>query len=170
MDSSGRQHAIKAEELAQDERISVLKLDEIYQERANAIVLGAACLEAFINHHGYDTFSKSWESVEKLSLVDKWQKYLALSGKGVTFNSGKQPYQSLSKINKSRNFIMHSKGKPKKVTQNNHKTITHTEHDMPRVFVHELPKRIEDLIRELCEATDLSIPVWLTPIPNLGWM
>ena len=164
-----RQHAIKAEELAQDERPSVMKLDEVYQERANAIVLGAACLEAFINHHGYDTFPKFWER-KKLSLVNKWQKYFALAGKGDTFNSSKETYHSLSQLMKSRNLIMHSKGFPTKVTQNETETITQTEIDMPRKFVHELPSRIEDLIRELCEATELSIPVWLTPMPNLGWM
>ncbi len=165
-----RQHAIKAEELAQEEGSSIMKLDEVYQERANAIVLGAACLEAFINHLGYDTFAKYWDSVEKLSLTDKWKIYLALAGKGDKFNSGKEPYQSLSKLRKSRDLIMHSKSLFQKVTQNKNKTFTHTEIDMPRKFVHELPSRIEDLIRELCEATELSIPVWLTPMPNLGWM
>ncbi|MCE5265057.1 MAG: hypothetical protein LLG97_16185 [Deltaproteobacteria bacterium] len=164
------QHAKKADELAQDERPLVMKLDEVYQERANAIILGAACLEAFINHLGYDHFPKYWEGIEKLSFMSKWQIYLALAGKGATFDSSREPYQSLFKLTKKRNLIMHSKGHFMKVTQNEAKTIPHTELDMPREFVHELPSRIKDLIRELCEATQLPVPVWLTPMPNLGWM
>lgn len=46
-----RQHAIKAETLAksvEDSPELIPKLDEIYQERASAMILGVACLEAFM--------------------------------------------------------------------------------------------------------------------------
>ena len=168
-----RQHAIKAEELAasmEGDQGLVEKLDEIYQERANAIILGAACLEAFINGLGFENFPDLWKNVEKLSVEAKWQLYLTLNGKGDLFNRGREPYQSLTQLIKSRNSMMHFKGRYKKVRQITNGAITHTEIDLPRDFVRDLPIRLERLIRELCEATTSPIPTWLTPKPNLGWM
>lgn len=168
-----RQHAIKAEELAasaEGDQGLVEKLDEIYQERANAIILGAACLEAFINGLGFENFPELWENVEKLSVEAKWQLYLTLNGKGDLFNRGREPYQSLTQLIKSRNSMMHFKGRYKKVRQITNGVITHTEIDLTRDFVRDLPIRLERLIRELCEATTSPIPTWLTPKPNLGWM
>ena len=168
-----RQHAIKAEELtasAECDQGLVEKLDEIYQERANAIILGAACLEAFINGLGFENFPDLWKNVENLSVEAKWQLYLTLNGKGDLFNRGQEPYQSLTQLIKSRNSMMHFKGRYKKVRQITNGVITHTEIDLPRDFVRDLPIRLERLIRELCEATASPIPTWLTPKPNLGWM
>jgi len=168
-----RQHAIKAEELAsssEGDRKLVGKLDEIYQERANAIILGVACLEAFINGLGFEHFPKLWENVESLPLSAKWQLYLTLKGKDDLFDPGREPYQSLTQLTKSRNSLVHFKRRYKKVRQITKDVITHTETDLPRVFVRDLPSRVERLIRELCEATASPIPTWLTPKPNLGWM
>jgi hypothetical protein len=169
---SCRQHAIEAEKLVSsgDKQGSVAKIDEIYQERANAIILGAACLEAFINDLGFEHFPKLWKNIESLSLTAKWQLYLVLKGKDDLFDPGREPYQSLAQLKKSRGKMMHFKGDYKKVRQMTNGVITHTEFDLPREFVRDLPNRLEQLIRELCEATALPIPPWLTPKPNLGWM
>lgn len=169
---SCRQHAIEAEKLVSsgDKQGSVAKLDEIYQERANAIILGAACLEAFINDLGFEHFPKLWKNVESLSLTAKWQLYLVLKGKNDLFDPGREPYQSLVQLKKSRDKMMHFKGDYKKVRQMTNGVITHTEHDLRREFVCDLPNRLEQLIQELCEATALPIPPWLTPKPNFGWM
>ncbi|NQE06117.1 hypothetical protein C5S32_09630 [ANME-1 cluster archaeon GoMg1] len=169
---SCRQHAIEAEKLVSsgDKQGSAAKLDDIYQERANAIILGAACLEAFINDLGFEHFPKLWKNVESLSLTAKWQLYLVLKGKDDLFGPSREPYQSLVQLKKSRDKMMHFKGDYKKVRKMTNGVITHTELDLPRGFVCALPNRLEQLIRELCEATALPIPPWLTPKPNLGWM
>jgi len=166
-----RQYTIKAEELAQsveDSRELIPKLDEIYQERASAIILGTACLEAFINGLGFEHFPELWRNVERLSLIAKWQLYLTLKDKGNSFDLGREPYQSLAKLTKSRNSLMHFKRRYKKVQQVNNRVTTDLESILPRKFVRDLPDRLKQLIRELCEATALPIPPWLKP--KTGWM
>lgn len=166
-----RQHAIKAEELissVKDDKELVSKLDEIYQERANAVILGEACLEAFINGLGFDHFPKLWDNIEEISIIAKWQLYLTLKGKGSLFDPGREPYQSLTQLTKSRNSFVHFKHKYKIVHRTTNKITTNIEFDLPREFVRDLPLRLERLIRELCDSTGLPIPPWLTP--KTGWL
>jgi len=161
-----RERAAKAEELTssvEDDRGVVVKLDQIYQERANAVILAAACLEAFINGLGFEHFPKLWGNVESLSLIAKWQLYLTLKGKGDLFNAGREPYQSLTQLMKSRNSFIHFKRQYTKVCRIGNKVTTHLESDLPREFIRGLPTRLERLIRELCENTGLPIPPWLAP-------
>jgi len=40
-------------------------LDEIYQERAIAIILSAACIEAFLNGLGYENYPNEWDKIER---------------------------------------------------------------------------------------------------------
>jgi hypothetical protein len=166
-----RQHAIKAEELTASVREDteiVDKLDEIYQERASSIILGAGCIEAFINGLGFENFPSLWESIEKFSLESKWQLYLELKGKGNVFDLSREPYQSLTQLKKSRDSLMHFKCRYKRMHRNKNKVITYIESDLAREFVRDLPNRIEQLIQELCQATALPIPPWLTP--KTGWL
>jgi len=166
-----RQHAAKAEELAtsvKDNKELVAKLDEIYQERASAIILGAACAEAFINGLGFEQFPDLWKNIEKISLNAKWQLYLELKGKGDVFDPSREPYQSLAQLARSRNSLVHFKRLYQKVHRISNREVTHLELVLPRNFVRYLPSRLEQLIRELCEVTNLQIPPWLTP--KTGWM
>jgi len=166
-----RQHATKAEELAtsvKDNKELVPKLDEIYQERASAIILGAACTEAFINGLGFEQFPDLWKNIERISLNAKWQLYLELKGKGNVFDPSREPYQSLAQLNRSRNSLVHFKRFYQKVHRIDNREVTHLELVLPRNFVRYLPSRLEQLIRELCEVTNLQIPPWLTP--KTGWM
>jgi len=166
-----RQHAAKAEELAtsvKDNKELVAKLDEIYQERASAIILGAACAEAFINGLGFEQFPDLWKNIEKISLNAKWQLYLELKGKGDVFDPSREPYQSLAQLARSRNSLVHFKRLYQKVHRISNREVTHLELVLPRNFVRYLPSRLEQLIRELCGVTNLQIPPWLTP--KTGWM
>lgn len=143
---AARQHALHAEELAVSAHSDwelVAKLDEVYQERASAIILGSACLEAFINSIGFEHFASFWNRVEQLPITAKWQLFLVLNGK--------------SDYHKAKWF-----GK---------RIATRAEyHDMPRQLVRDLPARLEQLIKELCQATGIPTPTWLTPQPQLGWL
>lgn len=166
------QHAAKAEELAtsvKDDQGLVAKLDEIYQERASAIILGAACAEAFINGLGFEQFPDLWKNVEKLPLKAKWQLYLTLKGKSNVVDPSREPYQSLAQLTKSRNSLVHFKRYYQKVRRTGNMAATHLESDLSRKFVRDLPNRLEQLIRELCEVTALPIPPWLSSLYRLGW-
>jgi hypothetical protein len=170
---AARQHALRAEELiasASDRELSA-KLDEIYQERATAIILGSACLEAFINSLGYEHFANLWHQVERLPISAKWQLFLVLKGKGNLFKPDKQSYRFLIQLKNSRNSLVHFKGDFHKVKPLGKGVATHAEcYDMPRQLVRDLPARLQQLIKELCQATDMPTPTWLTPHPELGWL
>jgi hypothetical protein len=171
---AARQHALHAEELAasaHSDRELAVKLDEIYQERAIAIILGSACLEAFINNVGFEHFANFWNRVEQLPITAKWQLFLELKGKGDTFTPDQQPYQFLIQLVNSRNSLVHFKSDYHKVKPFGKRVATRTEyHDMPRQLVRDLPARLEQLIKELCQATGIPTPTWLTPQPQLGWL
>ncbi len=167
-------HAKKAEELV----ISITNdtefahsLDEIYQERATAIILGAACFEAFINGLGFENYPEVWKQIENLDLKKKCAVYYSLSGKDSSlFNKGKEPYKSLISLIDYRNNLVHFKKIYKKSTQENHEYITNTEKQLSREFVRYLPENLRNCIIEICNVKSTPIPEWVTPHPNLGWM
>jgi len=169
---ASRQHAIRAEELlasVDSDPELVQKLEEIYQERANAIILGTACLEAFINNLGFEHFANLWEHVAHLTLTAKWQLFMELKGKGDLFAPDQQPYQFLIQLVKSRNALVHFKSDYHKVKRLGKNVATHVEYyDMPRQLVRELPDQLKQLIKKLCNATGMSVPPWLTQQP--GWI
>jgi hypothetical protein len=165
------QHATRAEELlasVHNDWEMVQKSEEIYQERASAIILGVACLEAFINNLGFEHFENVWNRLEQLPIVSKWQLFLVLKGKGDVFAPDRQPYQFLIQLSKSRNRLVHFKGAYSKAMSFCNRMVTSAEyHDMPSPLIQDLPSRLPQLIRELCRAVDIPTPSWLTPQP--GW-
>lgn len=158
------QHVNEAEKLvsSSDEQGRIAELDVIYQERVTAILLCAACLEAFINDLGFRHFPQLWKNIERMSLTAKWQLFLVLKGKDDLFDPSREPYQWLERLRKCRNIMMHYKGNYKRIRQIRNTVVTHTESELSRKFICDMPKRLEQLIRELCESTALSIPTWLT--------
>ena len=171
---AARQHALHAEELVSSthgDSELVEKLDEIYQERAIAIIMGSACLEAFINSVGLEHYPNIWNHIERLRIEDKYKVFLELKGKGNLFKTDQPPYQFLSQLKNSRNSLMHFKSGYHKVKKSGKSVFTHTEyHDLPRQLVRDLPDHLQQLIKELCQETGIPVPKWLTPRPELGWL
>lgn len=147
------------------------KLDEIYQERAVAIILGAACLEAFINSLGFEQFANLWHQVERLPIPAKWQLFLVLKGKSHLFTPDQRSYQFLKELVNKRNSLVHFKSGYDRIKPFGSTVASRVEYyHMPRQFVRDLPARLKQSIEELCRSTDLPIPTWLTPQPQLGWL
>lgn len=49
------------------------KILEVRRRRViSSIVFSASCLESFINEYAYEKLWNEWESIERLSLSDKW--------------------------------------------------------------------------------------------------
>jgi hypothetical protein len=171
---AARQHAIHAEKLINSEHSDlelVDKLDEIYQERAIAIIMCSACLEAFINSVGLEHYPNIWGHLEKLRIEDKYKVFLELKGKGTLFRTDQLPYQFLSQLNNSRNSLVHFKSSYYKIKKYGKSFVTHAEfHDMPRQLVRDLPDHLQQLIRQLCQDASIPVPKWLTPRPELGWL
>lgn len=171
---ASREHALRAQQIvrsAKDDMELVSKLDELYMERATAIILGVACLEAFINAAGYEYFASLWSEIEQLSVVAKWRLFLTLKGKESFFKPSQQPYQFFIELKNSRNYLVHYKTEYEKVRPFRGKLATRAEYyGMREQLVHDLPIRLPELIRELCQAADIPVPTWLEPHPGLGWL
>ena len=161
---ASHEHAAAAEKLISSTHTDmelIDKLDNIYQERASAIVFACSCLEAFINGLIQEHFPSLWKGVEQLPVTAKWQLFLWLKGKRNVFVPSRQPYQTLLEVVRSRNSLVHFKSEYHKAAlHGNGKMVTHTEnHLMPRDLVRDLPDRLRELIKELCQATGITVPV-----------
>jgi len=138
------------------ERIAVL--DEDYGERAAAIVMGAASVEAFTNRVGRELCPQLWPSIERTnSLIAKWRILLEVKGKGNQLRLDGGPVQLLQSLKKYRNAIMHYKAEGIPITGGNppQETI------VPRAFVEALPQKITAFIQTASETMGVRTPDWV---------
>jgi hypothetical protein len=158
------QHAKRADEIANsinNERELASRLDEIYQERAIAIMLGVACIEAFINGLLSEQFPKLWELTESLEIRRKLNLYLVLKNEKELFEIEQSTHLFLKELVDCRNTLVHFKREYMKLEQYKNNPITHIGHKLTKDFNKDLPKKLGDLIKVLCENTELPIPKWL---------
>lgn len=170
------QHCIQAENLEVDinnETFIQDKLNEIYQERSIAIIMGAACFEAFLNRVGDEKFHKKWSNIWKSEMKDKISGYYSLCKNNLNsveeFNAKNEPFKSLLRIFKVRNTLMHYnsssyyKGEYQAAEIINGIVITHTESDLSRELVENIPKILTDSIKEVCAVSSIkNLPPWLS--------
>lgn len=164
------QHVIKANEIITSicsETEIPPRLDTIYQEKASAIVTGIMCIEAFINHIGYDILPDIWECQEKLALTEKIKVLLTLKGKGnKSFNKSTEPLSSFINYITSRNWLVHSKPKYEAVKSYKQKNMTPMEYYLRDDLVLKMPSHIKELIEFICMAIDINSPAWLEEAPR----
>jgi hypothetical protein len=139
----------------------VPKLDLIYEERIIAIILGASCIEAFINTIGYDKYPDIWDGVEKLTPIEKCKLCMKLEDQGNLFDAGKEPYQTISRLYTIRNQLVHYKRECKKIKTQGDRTLSYLEFMLDRDYINKLPEHIKEFFIELCNATNYKIPNWL---------
>jgi len=158
------EHSSKAMELSasaanQSERLA--KLDEMYQERAVAIILGGSCAESFINGLIAEHYPSLWRNVEALMPVAKYQLLFTLKGKGDEFVLGKEPFNLLSELQRYRNFLVHYKRRYEQVGEFNGHPASKLEISLSEQFVRDLPSRLRSLIEKCCQAIGSPPPGWL---------
>jgi hypothetical protein len=136
-------------------------LDRVYEARAMAIIAGAACCEAYFNGVGYERIPAWSRNERSMDLLEKWRK-LTSSCAGVSATgSSRESLGTLCQLKKCRNELIHYKPRFRKVVRAGGAVSTVAESLMPRAFSEELPARIEQLIRGLCQATGEPAPPWL---------
>jgi hypothetical protein len=136
-------------------------LDRVYEARAMAIIAGAACCEAYFNGLGYERIP-DWSRYERsMDLLEKWRR-LTSSCAGVSATgSSRESLGTLHQLKKCRNELIHYKPRFRKVVRARGAVSTAAESLMPKAFSEELPARIEQLIRNLCQAASEPTPPWL---------
>lgn len=142
------------------------QLDEVYEERLQAVVNAAACVEAFVNVVALERVPQ-WERYEILQPEAKWHLCLLSHGKPDIFDAGREPYQTFGKVVELRNRWLHYKKPFERSRVASGTTITWLEARMSQSFVALLPVRVKQLIEELCGAIEYPLPSWLSSAP--GW-
>lgn len=141
-------------------------LDLVYQERVQAVINAAACLEAFINSVGSERIP-NWGIYEQLPPETKWHLCLAVHGKDKVFDPSREPYQTFGKVIDLRNRWLHYKRPLERVRRTTKETVTWIEAKMDARFIEDLPEKVALLIKEFCEALGYPVPAWLQSGP--GW-
>lgn len=158
------QHAKRAEELArsaENERDHVRKLDEIYQERAIAVILGALCVEAFVNGLLSEQFPELWELVESLEVLSKLNLYLKLKNGDELFGIDPGAHQFLKELIDRRNMLVHFKRDYQSLKHYKQKPVTYIGCKLSRELNRDLPDKLVKLVLVVCEAVDVPIPKWV---------
>lgn len=146
---------------------SIHILDEIHQERAEAIIMAAACLEAVINEIGDTKYNDIWSDIEKLSLNEKYKIFYYLSGNIDDFDISKPPFQFMNKLISVRNEMIHFKPGYKKVKVLNGKSTSRLDTLLDIELIDKLPIILCDSITAVYKKTDFTLPEWLSDKP--GW-
>lgn len=164
---AAHKHCHKAAELYKGKPLTAFLLDQVYEERAQALIIAAACLEAVMNEIGNTKHPDVWSSLDKLSVLEKWEMLCKLSNGRAVFNSSCDPVQSISKIIGARNEMIHFKPVYKKVTIKNGEAVSKLEMTLNKELIDRLPKVLFDGLTQMYEGLDLTPPQWLRDQP--GW-
>lgn len=142
-------------------------LDEIYEERAQSIIMAAACLEAVANKIGGLKYAICWSDLEKLTLIEKLRFIFSFSSPAVSFDTSRHPFQFVSKMVTARNKMIHFKHEFKKVKVLNGVAASRMEITLDGELIEKLPKVLSDSIKEVYAVSGFPEPKWLTDQP--GW-
>ncbi|MNW42107.1 hypothetical protein D3C74_192700 [compost metagenome] len=138
------------------------KLDKIYQESASAVILGASCLESFINELGYKYYADIWDSSgEKMSVDGKIDLILKLKNVENPFIKGVEPAATLGHLIQSRNHLVHNKPKYEQVKKYQNSIVSAMNYYLRKDLIQDLDKRVKLIIETICEKIDTGVPGWL---------
>jgi hypothetical protein len=143
----------------------VHSLDRSIASRVQAVISAAAFLETFINGIGAGLVER-WELYEKLTVEGKWQLCLATAGHPAHFDPGREPFQTMGKIITLRNRWMHYGPIWEKVVISGSGPLTWIDARMSAAFIATLPKRLLELVADLCQRCEVAVPAWATPQAN----
>lgn len=160
-------HSRAVDLVERNNKVNAFVLDQVYEERAQALIMAAACLEAVVNEVGSARHAEIWVGLEKLSILDKWMMLCTLSEGRTKFDTSSEPFQSVTKIVIARNDMMHFKPVFKKVTVLKNKGISKIEMTLNKELVERLSLVLPQAISEIYKAVDSPAPPWLTDQP--GW-
>ncbi|MBM4801074.1 hypothetical protein HYO24_21985 [Vibrio parahaemolyticus] len=165
---AARKHIRAAEKLTQEsggEHPS--QLDKIYEERAQAIIMSAACFEAIANEVGSHTFKSNWVALEKLTPIEKLKLVFSYSEPSEELDISKHPFQLLSKIISTRNEMIHFKHEYKKVKVENGVAISKMEALLNKELIANLSNVLSDGIEKIYMVSGFDSPKWLND--QAGW-
>lgn len=161
-------HCRKATDICHSRKmVQAHVLDEIYEERAQSIIMAVACLEAIVNEIGGLKFKGIWNALEKLNLNEKLKFIYSFSAPPIHFDASRHPFQFVHKMVASRNEMIHFKHEFSKVKVLNGIAVSKMGMTLDGELIEKLPKVLSDSIKEVYAVSGFQEPEWLTDHP--GW-
>jgi hypothetical protein len=142
-------------------------LDEIYEERAQAIIMAVACLEAIANDIGNTAHTENWSFLQRLTLVEKLQFMYSACTRSVAFDKSKHPFQFLLKLVGARNEMIHFKSEYSKCKVVANSAVSKMESVLGADLIEKLPSVLSDSIKHIYSTLQLPNPEWVTN--QVGW-
>jgi hypothetical protein len=164
---AAHKHCYSAGKLDKSTQLTPAVLDQIYEERAQALIISAACLEAVMNELGDAKHPDVWGTLEKLSVIEKWGMLCKMSHGRAVFDASCEPMQSISKIVGARNEMIHFKPGYRKVTVKNGEAVSKLGMTLSKELIDRLPKVLFDGLTQIYVGMEMTPPDWLQNQP--GW-
>lgn len=142
-------------------------LDEIYEERAQAIIMAVACLEAIVNDIGNTAHAENWSFLQKLTLVEKLQFMYSACAPSAAFDKSKHPFQFVVRLVGSRNEMIHFKSEYTKCKVIANSAVSKMESALSAELIEKLPLVLSDAIKDIHVTLQLPDPKWVTN--QVGW-
>ncbi len=164
--------------LAVEHAVEACKSHKMATEDANieldhslrAIILAAACLEAFINSEGISVYGSEWEGYEsgtirpkgRPNLEVKWFEVTARRTGGPTFCKGRLPYQGLIDLIRSRNYILHYKSPMSPPVSSSIGNVTEARACINLGSARSAVDTMKSMLVKFHELVRADIPTWVT--------
>ncbi|GEM_PF-1498897 len=140
------------------------QLDVLHEKRAGAVILAAACLEAYINRVLDLTHPDLFRSIERLPLPSKWHLLLTMHNRATAWDVDSEPIKTLKHIQTSRNALMHFKRGFRQVVRKAPATLSHLDGVvLDEDLVFSLPHRLKELVVLASSVRGVDPPNWLEP-------
>jgi hypothetical protein len=104
-----------------------------------------------------------WENYERLTIAGKWRPCLRTAGRVDDCDPAREPFETLQKVVKLRNRLMHDKRPLEVVRRSGDRTVMSMEAEMAASFIERLPARLMEVMREFSFSVGM-LPGWLMPV------
>lgn len=128
------------------------------REAIGAIVMSAACLEAYINSVLIEDLDCSEEELNK-TLESKWE--LAAQKIERPFDKGNEPFQSLNWLVGERNYVLHYKPSLTKPVKTGRVFVSQASARLTRDAARRAVQTCKSIITGFCERRGEAPPRWL---------
>lgn len=149
--------------------------DDELDHALRAIILAAACLEAFINLEGMAAYGLNWDDYEsgrarpcgrRPSVEDKWLEVTARITGGQTFEKGKQPFQGFHQLVRLRDYVLHYKAPYKAAVphglRGSTQYVAEARAKLDAQAAQMVVKSMKGMLVQFHDLTGQTLPKWVT--------
>jgi hypothetical protein len=134
-------------------------------EALQAIVMAAACLEAFINAAHLQAGGEPFADTDRTSVVTKWIDVTRNISSGETFDKGTKVFQEMTRLFNDRNYVMHYKAGFEAPVSTPNGQVSAAKAKLTAANAARAVHAMAEGLEEFHRLTGASRPAWLDPDP-----